>query len=371
MGKYIMVGVDVHDKSMLLKIGEGRGKPAKRSIANTCEGRCAVIAHLRERAKAAGGATVVLVYEASSLGFGFHDELSAAGMVCHVLAPTKIARSAHHRRRKTDERDAEHLLEILRGHLLAGNALPSVWVPDPETRDDREIVRTRLDAAEKLTALKCQARMLLKRNGVRRPTTLSRNWTRAYRAWLHGLVRPCRALLHGARVALGSFLRQMEAIEQEIVLLDDQVKALAGTVRYAGPARALMAEKGVGLLTAMVFLAEMGDLGRFRKRKQVGAFLGLVPSSDESGESGERKGHITHQGPWRVRRVLCQATWSRVRTDPDAKAVYERIVKRNPKHKKIAVVAMMRRLAVLLWHLGRDAQSAQGSFTHKPNTVAA
>lgn len=371
MDKYIMVGADVHDKSMLLKIAGGGGKPRKRSFANTADGRRIMIRHLKDCGKAAGGARIVLAYEASSLGFGLYDALCEVGITCHVLAPTKIARSSDHRRRKTDERDAECLLEILRGHYLAGNALPSVWIPDPETRDDREIVRARLDAAEKLTALKAQIRMLLKRNGLQTPARAGKGWTKAYRAWLRGLAGRSGALGYGACVALGSLLRQMAAIEEEIVRLNDQVEAMTETARYAEPARALMAEKGVGVLTAMVFLTEMGDLSRFRKRKQIGAFLGLVPSSDESGESGERKGHITHQGPWRVRRVLCQATWARVRTDPTEQAAYQRIVKRNPKHKKIAVVAMMRRLAVLLWHLGRDAQQRDRCFAPAKNPAAA
>ena len=371
MDKYIMVGADVHDKSMLLKIAEGRDRPAKRSFPNNAAGRKAMIAHLSKRAEGAGGARIVFAYEASCLGFDLYDTLRERGIECHVLAPTKIARSSDHRRRKTDERDAERLLEILRGHYLAGNELPSVWVPDTETRDDREIVRARLDAAEKLTALKAQVGSLLKRNGLKRPDRTGKGWTRMYRAWLGGLANRVGALPYGARVALGTLLRQMEAIEQEIVALDAQVEALTETVRYAEPSRALMREKGVGLLTAMVFLTEMGDLSRFRNRKQVGAFLGLVPSSDESGESGERKGHITHQGPWRVRRALCQAAWARVRTEPEAQAAYERIVKRNPKHKKIAVVAMMRRLAVLLWHLGRDAQRRGGCFAYDLSTAAA
>jgi transposase len=362
MDKHIMVGADVHDKSMLLKIAEGRGKPQTRSFANTAEGRRAMIRHLKDCAAVAGGARIVLAYEASSFGFGLYDSLCEAGIECHVLAPTKIARSADHRRRKTDERDAEALLEILRGHYLAGNALPSVWVPDPETRDDREIVRARLGVAEKLTALKAQIRMLLKRNGLQTPARAGKGWTKTYRAWLRGLAGRPGDLRYGACVALGTLLRQLAAIEEEIAHLDDHVQAMTETARYAEPARALMAEKGVGVLTAMVFLAEMGDLSRFRNRKQIGAFLGLVPSSNESGESGERKGHITHQGPWRVRRVLCQATWARVRTDPDEEAAYQRIVKRNPKHKKIAVVALMRRLAVRLWHLGRDAQRRENCF---------
>ena len=67
-------------------------------------------------------------------------------------------------------------------------------------------------------------------------------------------------------------------------------------------------EAGVGVLTAMVYLTEMGDLKRFCNRRQVASYVGLVPSMMESCKSGERKGHITHQGSFRVRKVLCQAS---------------------------------------------------------------
>ena len=362
MEKCIMVACDLHDETMLLKIAEGRATAEKKIVENTPGGRKALLRDLQGRSKKAGGARVVFAYEASCLGFGLHDEVRDAGFESYVLAPTKMARSLQDRRRKTDERDAERILEILRGHVLAGNPLPAVWVPDPKTRDDREIVRARLDAAEKLTVLKTQVRTLLKRNGARKPSGVSAGWTNAFEAWLRGLARRSRPLSYGARVALGSLLRQKEAIEEEIARLDREVEALAETARCAEPAGAMMQEKGVGLLTAMVFLTEMGDLSRFANRKQVGAYVGLAPSSNESGSDADRKGHITHQGPWRVRRVLCQATWARVRTDPAQKAIYERIAGKNPKHKKVAVVAAMRRLAVLLWHIGRETQQRHGGF---------
>jgi len=108
-----------------------------------------------------------------------------------------------------------------------------------------------------------------------------------------------------------------------------------------------------------VFLTEMGDLGRFKNRKQVGAFIGLVPSSNESGETENRKGHITHQGSWRLRKILCQAAQVRVRCDRQEKQACDRIIRKNPGHKKIAIVASMRRLAVVLWHRGLAAQLQQ------------
>ena len=144
-------------------------------------------------------------------------------------------------------------------------------------------------------------------------------------------------------------------MEEEIGRLEEALEELASSPRYAAAIRELVKLQGVGLLTALVFLTEMGDLRRFANRRQIGAYLGLVPRSYESGAQQDRKGHITRQGPARVRRVLCQAAWSRIPEDRVDHAAYQRIVTKNPKHKKIAVVAMMRRLAVQMWHRGQQA----------------
>ena len=84
--------------------------------------------------------------------------------------------------------------------------------------------------------------------------------------------------------------------------------------------------------------------------------MGLTPSSDESGEHADRKGHITRVGSPSVRKILCQAAWSRVQHDKHEREFYLRLVAKNPKKKKIALVACMRRLAVRLWHVGLQAQ---------------
>jgi transposase len=81
-----------------------------------------MIEFLKTKVQQAGGARVVVAYEASGNGFILCDELRAAGFECHVLAPTKIERSVKQKRNKNDERDADRLLEILRGHYLAGKS---------------------------------------------------------------------------------------------------------------------------------------------------------------------------------------------------------------------------------------------------------
>lgn len=355
MDNFIFVGNDLHDKNMLLRIALNKASAVTRSFSNDAAGCMAMIIDLKQRAKDAGGARIILAYEASGLGYELRDNLIAAGIECVVLAPSKMAPSPKQRCAKTDEKDAGRILEVLRGHYLAGNELPAVWVPDLQTRDDREVLRARLDAQEKSSELKTQIVTLLKRNGVRKIEDLGGNWTKKYRQWLLKL-RDCHTpLMEGARRHLGSLLRQLEALEKEVATLREQVEEMAQAPRYAPRVTKLQTIKAVGPLTAMVFLTEMGDLERFKNRRQVGSYLGLVPSSYETGEANDRKGHITHQGPARVRFVLNQAVWNIIRFDPDERQVYDRIVAKNPKHKKIAVVAMMRRLAVRLWHAGSNA----------------
>jgi transposase len=358
MDNIILTGCDLHDKNMLTETALGKDAPAKRSFANDAPGRTALIVYLRKCASLAGGARIVFAYEASGLGFGLRDELTAAGIVCHVLAPSKIARSSKQLRNKTDEKDALQILEILRGHYLAGNELPAVWVPDKQTRDDRELVRCRLDVQEKSSSTKTQIVTLLKRNGVSKADAPGNNWTLPYRAWLAKLAGVEKPLNSGARGNLASLLRQLKALEREVEKLDKELAKLIRTERYAAPAARLMEIKAVGVLTALVFLTEMGEMSRFENRREVGAYLGLAPSAHESGETSDKKGHITHQGPARVRFVLNQAVWNILRCDPAERAVYERIAEKNPKHKKIAVVAAMRRLAVKMWHVAGTKKQA-------------
>ena len=363
MSDCIMTAVDVHDKNLIVEDAVGRSKPRRSQYGNDRNGRRRMLSHYRRRAKAEGASRVVFAYEASSEGYGLYDDITDAGFECHVLAPTLIPRSQRHRKSKTDARDTGVILEVLRGHILAGNTLPDVWIPDRRTRDDREVVRSRVDAATKRATIKAQVRFLLKRNRVRRPKEVGKSWGKAYRSWLFEVTQgKGEKLGDGGRIALWSFYRQVEMLDKEIAFLDAGIEELARTPRYAEPVKALEELDGVGTFLAMLFLTEMGDLSRFRNRRQVPCYIGIVPSSDESGEASDRKGHITHQGSWRLRKGLCQGAWARIRTNEHARALRDRLVEKNPKNRKIATVAVMRHLAIRMWHVGLAAQECAGCF---------
>ena len=132
--------------------------------------------------------------------------------------------------------------------------------------------------------------------------------------------------------------------------LDKAVRQLAKTNRYRAAHTELRKIPGVGLLTAMTFLTEMGDFHRFHNRRQVAAYLGACPSSFESGQANDRKGRITRQGPSRLRKLLCQASWVAQRHCLETKQTYTRIRGGKSNRTKKAIVAVMCRLGIKMWH---------------------
>ena len=148
-------------------------------------------------------------------------------------------------------------------------------------------------------------------------------------------------------VVMESYVDRYELYRDEKTKLGKAIRALSQTDRYRKAHRELRKLPGVGLLTAMTFLTEMGDLERFKNRREVAAYLGLCPSSFESGEANDRKGRITRQGPARLRKVLCQAAWTSIRDSEEAQTTYHRIKGGKSNRTKKALVALMRQLAEL------------------------
>ena len=186
MAKCMMIGCDLHDKSMLLKGAVDRGKPWLKSYGTSAVSRGRMIADLRRRAAQAQATRIVFAYEACGFGFLLYDELKAAGIECYVVAPSKMPRSSHHRKRKTDQRDAQAILDALRAFVLAGVALPAIWVPPLQARDDRELVRRRLSVAQDGSRAKTRIHWLLKQHGVE--AAAAEPWTEAYWRWLDELI---------------------------------------------------------------------------------------------------------------------------------------------------------------------------------------
>ena len=354
MNQVTIVGCDLHDRSMLLRYAVASEKPLQKSFASDTEGRAAMRDFLLQFASAQHSPRIVFVYEASGQGYGLYDFLSAVGIECFVLPPSHLPKSAKRQRQKTDAHDAQYLLELARAHVLAGNHLPSVWTPPPALRHDRELVRARIETAESATAVKLQVLSLLKRYGRVLPAVFqkSHNWTQKFRRWLTAEVAQ---LPPTVQPVLECLLQRLQETQNAVVLLEKHIKKLSQSTRYQAPCEALRKLTGVGLMTAMTFLTEMGDLMRFGNRRQVAAYLGLCPASFESGAANDRKGPITRQGPSRLRKMLCQAAWTAIRRDEVTRAKHQRISQERKGQRKKAAVAVMRQLGIRMWHVALEA----------------
>jgi transposase len=249
------------------------------------------------RKLAAKHSRLTFCYEAGPTGYGLYRQIKALGHECVVAAPSLIPKKPGDRV-KTNRRDALNLAKLLR----AGE-LTAVWVPDTRHEAMRDLVRARGAAVDDLKSKRQQILSLLLRLGRHYPG--KKTWTRAHMIWLVS-----QKLAHREqRIALEEMLLAARQAQERVVRLDQAIVAAVPDWSLAKVVAALMALRGLDLVAATIFLAEIGDLSRFASARELMAYLGLVPSEDSTGERVNRGG-ITKAGNHRARRILVECSWS-------------------------------------------------------------
>ena len=240
---------------------------------------------------------LMFCYEAGPTGYGLHRQITALGHDCAVIAPSLIPKRPGERV-KTNRRDAVTLARLHR----AGE-LTRIWVPDPGHEAVRELVRAREAAMEDLREKRQHLQSFLLRHG--RVFNGRKPWTRAHARWLSEL-----AFEHSAQhVVLREYRQAIEDAEVRLERLTQHVTEVVSSWSMAPVVEAYQALRGVAFLTAVTFVAEIGDVRRFETPRQLMAYLGLVPSERSTGERVWR-GSITKAGNTRARRVLIEGAWT-------------------------------------------------------------
>jgi transposase len=240
------------------------------------------------------------VYEAGPTGFGLCRALTAEGVRCEVVAPSKLQRPAG-QRVKTDAGDALHLARLLRLDEVV-----SVRVPAESEEAARDLVRAREAARADLMRSRHRLSKLLLRHGI--VYTDGRAWTVAHDSWL--------LRQHFDRV--GTQAAFEDAYEAVVLAagrrdrLEEKITAIATDSEFTPVVRRLACLRGISTLTAFALAVEIGDWHRFTGGG-IGSYLGLVPSEHSSGAS-RSQGGITKTGNSHVRRLLVQAAWHHRKT---------------------------------------------------------
>lgn len=244
-------------------------------------------------------------------------------------------RAAVVRKQKTDRRDAEHLLDLLRQERF-----PRIWVPSLEVRDVRQLLVHRHKQVQARTRTKNQLQAMALSHGVQKRRKL---WSEAGRAELEQL-----PLLPYAAERRKRLLEALDSLDAEIGELDRRVAEEAG---QRPEAVRLMTHPGVGPLTALAMVLTLGPAERFASGKQVGSYFGLIPREESSGGK-QRLGKISKQGSSFLRFLLVEAGQTAARYDPQLKRFYRRLAVR--KNRSVAKVAVARKLATRLYLMLRE-----------------
>src|SRR5438105_3139546 len=362
------VGLDVHAATIAVAVAEPEGEV--RSLGTIPNEPDAV----RRLMKRLGPADQLRAcYEAGPCGYTLYWQLAQLGVACHVIAPTLVPVKAGDRV-KTDRRDAERLARSFRS-----GDLTAVWVPDAAHEALRDLVRAREAAKRDQLRARHRLQKFLLRHGRRAPAGTTA-WSEKYRRWIEGV-----RFEHPAQEATRlDYLSEVDHARERIARLE---QALAKAVETApAPMRAvidaLQALRAIAHLAAVTIVAEVGQLSRFARARQLMGYSGAVAREHSSGLR-VRRGGITKTGNAHLRRIVVEAAWTyrhrpkigvtlhqRQRTQSDTvKAIawkaqhrlhsrYYRLLGRG-KSKQQVVTAVARELLGFIWAIGVTIEREQ------------
>ena len=230
--------------------------------------------------------------------------------------------------------------------LLSIGEVPPVHIPKREVRQWRATIQQRRGTVNRIVSVKNRIRALLKANGLTQPPHKGSWWKAANVQWMRQQAQDWTEASPEQlwRVHLTDLL-------EEFKLLGSQLKGvtqyLDRTLEGHPGGTLLMSIPGAGPRTAEAILAYTDDVQRFARSKQYGAYFGLTPKLDESGQT-RRLGHISKEGPSVVRWLLVESVWRAIQKSPAIKAFYEQIVGGQNQRKKVAVVATARKLLMIM-----------------------
>lgn len=298
-----------------------------------------------------------VVFEVCTQAGWVHDLVTASGAKSHVANPNHEGWRWRNVKRKTDRLDAAKL-----AGMLAMRQLPEVHMPSRRVREQRALISYRQQLVARQTRIKNTVHSLLLRRGIVHPRG-RHGWTQKARAQLAELARPWDEVGREDlwRAELGEELEALEQTEQRLVRVERKLDELArGDERI----QRLQTIPCVGPRTAELLAAVIDDPRRFRSGKQVGSYVGLVPRQYQSGQM-DRSGHISKQGHRELRSLLVEVSWLALRYNPHLRSVFERICRGTRSRRKIAIVAVARKLVIIAWAMLRDGT------TWRPRRLAA
>jgi transposase len=269
------------------------------------------------------------------------QELRAVGAEVHLAEPAETAaRRGSKKRAKTDRADARHLREL----LMVGR-LPESWIGPDHLLDLRARVRLRHTLSEQRCEWQQRIQAVLYHHGIPQRRALL---TRENRAWLDSLELPAVA-----REQVTVALAMLNSLEAQLEPIDSELRAYA---RRQPGCRALTRHYGIGALTAVTILAELGDARRFSSSRHAVRYAGMDITVHQS-DQRRAPGHLSRQGPPALRWALFEAAQNARRSGSPDRDYYTQAAERLGGNRACLAVArkLLKRSYHTLRELGEEA----------------
>jgi transposase len=284
------------------------------------------------------GSRVNVTFEISGQAGYLYDSLIDCVDSIKVANPDKMT-WIYRKSKKHDRIDARKMAV-----LLSIGEIPAVHMPTKEVRQWRMIISHRKKLLATSVTAKNRIRAIFKSQGINKAANKGKWWNKRNRLWMRQFWGVSFDAENLWRIQLSNLLDELELIDKQIALTTEY---LDGYLDKQAGGKLLMSIPGVGPRTSEAVLAFTDTIERFAGGKEYCGYFGVTPKLDESGNS-RRLGHISKKGPGVVRWVLVESSWKVIRCSPAIRAFYERVRAGQKGRKKIAIVAVARKLLSIM-----------------------
>lgn len=341
-GQNIFVGIDLHLKSWNVSIFTENlhhktfNQPPKAEILSE---------YLKNNFP---NASYLSAYEAGFCGLWVHYKLKELGVNNIVVNPADVPTTQKEKMRKSDPIDSNKL-----GRSLRSKELYEIYIPRPETLEDRSLVRVRSIIVKDMARLKQRIKSMLYFYGIEYPDEFqksSTHWSKKFVNWL----KEIQLQYPTGTAALSLLIREAELQRTLLLEATKKMRILSKTEPYIKSMELMTSVPGIGLITGLQYLTEIEDINRFENSDKLAGLVGIVPNCSSSGEK-ENNGEMTSRGHSFLRKSLVESAWVAVRIDPALSLAYSNYCKRMEPNKAIIRIArkLLNRIYSVLKHQKR------------------
>lgn len=269
-------------------------------------------------------------------------------MDCIVVNPCDVPTTDKEKKQKRDPLDSRKIARALKNGELTG-----IHIPDKVHQQDRSLLRARQRIVGNQTRCRNRIKSHLYFFGIEYPEKFQHSgthWSKRFMDWLNQIDLGEQS----GNLSLRLWLKEATSLRDLLLEADREIRKLSQQERYAEDMTLLLSIPGIGRLTAMILLTEIGDIKRFGNLDHLCSFIGLVPNTYGSGDK-EKTGEITSRGNRRLRSHIVESSWVAVRSDPALTLRYNEL--RGRMNGNNAIIRIAKNLVNRIRHVLINKQS--------------